>query len=201
MSSIEVRATQSTVDDNGIRSTKVRRHPSRPRPRPTLSCLRCRHRKIKCDRLLPCRQCTLTGHGSKCSYNTRPLSGEAGVAPRISEPSTNAPLTNPGFSVYEAPNGVGSELESGPLVEPLISIQERVQKLEQLCANPSRAPVKTSDQKDEVDGRESIRSGPKADATLSIKPSGPRYHSQNYKKTLLQHVSFVSRCRILVLNQ
>lgn len=38
------------------------------RPRPVISCLECRRKKLKCDRLLPCRQCIKYGREKLCEY-------------------------------------------------------------------------------------------------------------------------------------
>ncbi|RXK39845.1 hypothetical protein M231_02902 [Tremella mesenterica] len=53
---------------------------SEPRPkrkRPVLSCLECKHRKTKCDKLLPCSTCVSRGDPSACTYDD-------GTAPRPS---------------------------------------------------------------------------------------------------------------------
>lgn len=41
--------------------------PHRKRRRPALACIACRHRKVKCDRNLPCGQCT-RHKSAACSY-------------------------------------------------------------------------------------------------------------------------------------
>lgn len=38
------------------------------RPRPVLSCLECRRKKLKCDRMLPCQQCLKLNQPSLCTY-------------------------------------------------------------------------------------------------------------------------------------
>jgi hypothetical protein len=42
---------------------------SRKRPRPVVSCLRCREKKLKCDRTLPCHNCTKSSRSSACTYS------------------------------------------------------------------------------------------------------------------------------------
>lgn len=43
------------------------------RPRPAKSCERCREKKLKCDRELPCNNCTKNGRdGKNCHYKTGP---------------------------------------------------------------------------------------------------------------------------------
>ncbi|KAJ4597144.1 hypothetical protein HRR83_004573 [Exophiala dermatitidis] len=38
------------------------------RPRPVISCLECRRKKLKCDRTHPCRQCLKIGRPGRCQY-------------------------------------------------------------------------------------------------------------------------------------
>jgi len=38
------------------------------RPRPVISCLECRRKKLKCDRTQPCQQCVKSGRPERCSY-------------------------------------------------------------------------------------------------------------------------------------
>ncbi|EXJ78344.1 hypothetical protein A1O3_09505 [Capronia epimyces CBS 606.96] len=38
------------------------------RPRPVISCLECRRKKLKCDRTHPCQQCLKTGRPARCEY-------------------------------------------------------------------------------------------------------------------------------------
>jgi hypothetical protein len=42
---------------------------SRKRPRPVVSCLRCREKKLKCDRVLPCHNCRKSSRSSACTYS------------------------------------------------------------------------------------------------------------------------------------
>jgi Fungal Zn(2)-Cys(6) binuclear cluster domain len=192
MSSIEAQPTPSTltIEDTGNSHTRRPFSQPRPRPRPVLSCLRCRSRKIKCDRLVPCKQCTLTGHDRECSYNARPRpdGGPRKVNGSISrQDPTNASLADMGNSNPQAPIVLSTTSQGSPELEALITLQQRLQKLEQLCATHSRTPVKTLNH--ENVGREMGHPVPKVDGRLSIKTSGPRYHSESYKKSLLHHVS------------
>lgn len=43
-------------------------HTSR-RPRPIVSCLRCRHKKLKCDRKVPCENCVKAFTDRTCTYS------------------------------------------------------------------------------------------------------------------------------------
>lgn len=38
------------------------------RPRPVISCLQCRRKKLKCDRTLPCQQCIKAKRADACSF-------------------------------------------------------------------------------------------------------------------------------------
>src|SRR4051812_43948234 len=42
--------------------------PPRKRRRPAVSCTQCRRRKIKCDRSIPCNNCTKSRVGQDCDY-------------------------------------------------------------------------------------------------------------------------------------
>jgi hypothetical protein len=45
---------------------------SRKRARPTKSCLECRRKKLKCDRVQPCLQCKKLGREALCTYTHGP---------------------------------------------------------------------------------------------------------------------------------
>lgn len=42
--------------------------PRNKRARPTISCLECRRKKLKCDREKPCMQCKKAGREAVCNY-------------------------------------------------------------------------------------------------------------------------------------
>ena len=52
--------------------------PLNKRPRPVVSCLECRNRKLKCNRCLPCDRCVRDGRKEMCTYaaGQNPLSNE-----------------------------------------------------------------------------------------------------------------------------
>ncbi|TAQ90122.1 hypothetical protein B7494_g1582 [Chlorociboria aeruginascens] len=173
MSSIG-QAIQSVISDDDTGTSHFRR--PRPRPRPVLSCLRCRRRKIKCDRALP------------CEVDTR--SPQTLQSNNVGRPSTNASPIHLEESRQHPSIPVHNKSEVTLKGETLASLQERLQKLERLCETHSSAPVTTSDQKD---GEKRGDNTPKADAPLSIKASGPRYHSQSYKKLVHHHFGVANR--------
>lgn len=47
---------------------------SRKRPRPVVSCLRCRDKKLKCDRTAPCENCVKACTANTCTYNRNGIS-------------------------------------------------------------------------------------------------------------------------------
>lgn len=193
--SMDVQGVSSTVTGQSV-GTANSRPPSgqlaRPRPRPVLSCLRCRRRKIKCDRSLPCKQCMLTGHDDQCTYNAEPKSGGVprphsfngnhSTASSANDSGTSAANLNDATSIL-----TGTECPPGLKAETLLDIQQRLQSLEQLCTTHSYAPIRSPEPKN--DEKRSNESLSKVDAALSIKPEGARYHSQTYKKSMLHHVS------------
>ncbi|KAF4628376.1 hypothetical protein G7Y89_g9771 [Cudoniella acicularis] len=83
-------------------------------------------------------------------------------------------------TTHQAAVATHKEIECHANVETLATLQKRIQKLEQLCPTHSHNPH-------ENESRQTGIHSPKVDAALSIKTSGPRYHSQNYKKSLLHH--------------
>lgn len=57
----------------------------RPRPRPVVSCLRCRDKKLKCDRAAPCQNCTKAACAAACTYNQHPTSNSS--SPSVPRPA------------------------------------------------------------------------------------------------------------------
>lgn len=59
-------------------SSNESERPPNKRPRPVVSCLECRNRKLKCNRCLPCDRCIRDGREEACKYaaGQKPLSNE-----------------------------------------------------------------------------------------------------------------------------
>jgi Fungal specific transcription factor domain/Fungal Zn(2)-Cys(6) binuclear cluster domain len=57
-----VMADMSNPDGESNSKTSLKR------PRPVISCLSCRKKKLKCDRSLPCQQCVKGGRATSCSF-------------------------------------------------------------------------------------------------------------------------------------
>ena len=115
------------------------------RPRPVISCLECRRKKLKCSRTHPCQQCIKIGRPGRCEY-------QAGQ-----EPESNADYSVP----HNAPNKrqrflpsaldnqhetACDQVEPGMQVPPaakrgvIEDLQERVTRLEQALLAQSRQP-------------------------------------------------------------
>lgn len=191
MSSVEVQATQSPIAGDGTISSHIRDSHHPPRPRPVLSCFRCRRRKVKCDRLLPCRQCKLTGQAAHCIYSAQSKSVAAdGAHTGIGKNSRRGLTDSSHFymehSDHPSPVSVHAESGVGSNSESLQSIQQRLRKLERFCRTHSSTLEVPADHGTDI--RDTNTPVPSTDAALSIKISGPRYHSQSYKKSLLHHV-------------
>ncbi|KAF3394211.1 hypothetical protein F1880_005082 [Penicillium rolfsii] len=165
--------------------------PSRKRPRPVISCLRCRAKKLKCDRAAPCQNCTKAGCRVECAYNQHPpSSGSLPKAKRIR-------MSPEGD---EANQGTQSQPRTGMgIIEDL---QQRVVKLEELIAvRPHAANLGPM--------RDALvqSSWPKSDSTtttspflgtLVVKGSRTRYHGWNNRITLLNQFpdakAFINHC-------
>lgn len=63
-------------------ATLVAPTPARKRRRPALSCAECRRRKIKCDRNIPCGQCTQS-KSTTCTYSPESFSARNAANSRV----------------------------------------------------------------------------------------------------------------------
>lgn len=118
------------------------------RPRPVISCLECRRKKLKCDRSHPCQQCLKVGRPGRCQYQ------------RGSEPETNGALSpgarpkRPRLDFNQVAENHDSSFinktipnETTP-VQPkpgiIEDLQDRVAKLEKALISQSGRPATTS---------------------------------------------------------
>ena len=95
--------------------------PPRKRRRPALSCVECRRRKIKCDRNVPCAQCTQSKSavctykdgcpGPSDSHTTKPAS-HTPSAPRNGDPGCIRHIAPSVPSVHADQNGSPKELST-----------------------------------------------------------------------------------------
>lgn len=118
------------------------------RPRPVISCLECRRKKLKCDRSHPCQQCLKIGRPGRCQYQ------------RGSEPETNGGLSpaaqpkrprldfNPVAENQESSFITKKTPNETTLVQPkpgiIEDLQDRVAKLEKALISQSGRPATTS---------------------------------------------------------
>lgn len=99
--------------------------PSRKRPRPVVSCLRCREKKLKCDRATPCQNCSKAGCRAECSYNQHPHLQSSGSLPKAKRVRISPERDGTDQrSQSQSRSGTG-------IIEDL---QQRVVKLEELLA-------------------------------------------------------------------
>ncbi|RHZ57500.1 uncharacterized protein CDV56_108101 [Aspergillus thermomutatus] len=141
----------------------------RKRPRPVISCIRCRQKKLKCDRVIPCENCSKARCSSSCAFYQRPGS------------SSNA-------NSMPAPKrihlGVG-------IIEDL---QQRLARVEELISirpdsRPSWSAVKDGlIPEDSATGVARIApsaSTPSYLGTLVVKGTRTRYHGQSNRTSFL----------------
>jgi len=63
--------------NNGHEPHKDKPAPKSKRARPTISCLECRRKKLKCDRVQPCMQCRKSSKESMCTFAHPPVPPKA----------------------------------------------------------------------------------------------------------------------------
>ncbi|KAJ6080253.1 hypothetical protein N7467_010006 [Penicillium canescens] len=152
---------------------------SRKRARPVVSCLRCREKKLKCDRVDPCENCIKAGHRADCTYNQHPT--ELPSKPKRVQLSVEA-LGNESKGV-----GIG-------IIEDL---QQRLTRVEGLLASrPVNEPAVSS--QDSCNTPVQPSGLQTSLGTLVVKGSRSRYHGQNDRITLLNQFEeakgFVNQC-------
>lgn len=117
------------------------------RPRPVLSCIECRKKKLKCDRLLPCNQCNRADKITQCVYQNRETlptqpqltsdGSESELGPsrkKISRVPPVIPLVPQNSAPDQLPAPLIDQNEKSGVLEEL---QSRVEKLERiLSAHP-----------------------------------------------------------------
>lgn len=111
------------------------------RPRPLLSCLECKRKKIKCNRQLPCNQCRKLAESNKaarCVYASPPdsLSPVPDDSRAEYQPQRPPPSVSSGGlrTQYAAPTAA-----LGGSNDAVIDLQHRVANIERLLAMPSAA--------------------------------------------------------------
>jgi hypothetical protein len=101
---------RNAAPSEGSRLTQLPQRAPRKRRRPALSCVQCRRRKVKCDRQLPCTQCSQYNN-TTCVYDDPEVAAHG-------KPSTTATPTLYGTSSIHPPN----ELSGPPHPEEPFSL-------------------------------------------------------------------------------
>ncbi|KAJ5364015.1 uncharacterized protein N7496_009728 [Penicillium cataractarum] len=163
--------------------------PSRKRPRPVISCLRCREKKLKCDRAAPCQNCWKAGCRAECAYNQHPQSTESLPKAKRVQLSTER-------------DGDDQQPHSRPGTGIIEDLQQRVVKLEELLAVRPHAgnfgPIRDAPVQSSWPQSDSTLSTAPFLGTLVVKGSRTRYHGQNNRVTLLNQFpdakAFINHC-------
>lgn len=163
------------------------------RPRPVLSCLECKKKKLKCDRQSPCLQCVKSGRSSQCSYSETssstgpsqqaPCAAEATCVGRPAKLARVMPVE--GIHVQVADISMVSNHASSPVVKVGVieDLQNRVQRLEEQLAVQSRGLSPPRNHTDQT-----RRLNVTSKGVVHLKGSSTRFHGQNQKAALLNHV-------------
>ncbi|ATZ55951.1 hypothetical protein BCIN_12g04950 [Botrytis cinerea B05.10] len=167
---------------------------SRKRPRPVVSCLRCREKKLKCDRLLPCQNCTKIPNGSaECTYNHDPTKSISKSRPTTHSPGDRTPdlkftpSVGNNSNVIQGNGGVGvvEELQSRVArLEELLQVTGKLSNIQKLSSQPSQPSQPSPTHKVSKRTNAPSRLIPGL-CTLIVKGSRSRYHGQNDRITLL----------------
>ncbi|KAF2490806.1 hypothetical protein BU16DRAFT_135299 [Lophium mytilinum] len=148
---------------------------SRKRPRPVVSCLRCREKKLKCDRIAPCDNCVKAQCSNDCTFKQFPPV----------KPKPDAVQANPQRPASSLPAGGSVSVDD---------LHQRVAKLEALI---SLRPASMQSTTESSPAATNITSQPSAASprldlgTLVVKGSRSRYHGQNDRVTLLNQFAEV----------
>ncbi|OXV09646.1 hypothetical protein Egran_02591 [Elaphomyces granulatus] len=172
----------------------------RKRPRPVISCLRCREKKLKCDRLSPCENCTKAGCPADCMYHQVASVSDSLAQARGIQLSGDSTIEQP----LHYRNGTGKGAGGVGVVEDL---QQRVTRLEELLAVRSSASNLTQIKEAHPAFGSSPQSStastqgatlPSFLGALVVKGPRTRYHGQNDRVTLLNQFAeaknFIYQC-------
>lgn len=190
--------TSSPVPENG--TVKV----PQKRPRPVLSCLECRRKKLKCSRTMPCAQCTKIGHGSRCSYNEYPPAGSSveGVQDVSCSEDGGTARKVIRRKITELHEETGSPSQTSEAKLGIIEdLQSRVERLENLITAHTPNLSHSRDRKP-ADSYLTKRRDVSFRGVVRLKDSRTRYHGQNQRVALLSHVClwWTSATIVLTIN-
>ncbi|PLB54057.1 Zn2Cys6 transcription factor [Aspergillus steynii IBT 23096] len=154
----------------------------RKRPRPVVSCLRCREKKLKCDRVSPCVNCNKAACPADCRYSQDPGASDRPTKARRAATSTE--------TVDQHPDQRGNDPARAGGTGIIEDLQQRVAKLEELLSARSR-PANCDDVPetcipDASNANEDAEASTAFSGTLVVKGNRTRYHGQNNRTTLLK---------------
>jgi hypothetical protein len=169
------------------------------RPRPVLSCSECRRKKLKCSRTLPCAQCTKTGGAARCSYN------EYAQSASPSEAAQDVLYSEDGGTVrktasrrvtgrhedIESPTYRSNKTQTSVAKLGIIEdLQSRLEKLEQELKShiPNLNHLHEHERDDDYRTK---RNDISFRGVVRLKGSTTRFHGQNQKVALLNHVGLL----------
>lgn len=172
------------------------------RPRPVLSCLTCRRKKLKCDRSLPCNQCQKSGISPACSFQSKAATPGASLSDHSREPDTNPrrKIARVGLdgdittsNQYGSPLPSRHDVQSANLCSKVTDdvkdlaarVRHLEQELERLHGGYSDSTFAST---------RTVR-GVWPRGILKVKGSRSRYYSANHKLVLVRQVS---KCRVTV---
>jgi len=162
--------------ENGDEANGIKRRRIVNRPRPIVSCLSCRSRKLKCDREQPCQQCMRAGRASTCSYATG--SGSPPDSSRLSADIRSSPRNDNNQLERPPPSTTKAQFRPSP-ISNLLDHSDRPDDSYRARERPIVPPP-----------RPDTPSGfaPPAER-LKINGSQTRYTQADLKRALLQMVS------------
>ncbi|KAL4994410.1 hypothetical protein BDV10DRAFT_189080 [Aspergillus recurvatus] len=150
----------------------------RKRRRPVISCLRCREKKLRCDRVAPCGNCTKAGCPSDCVFQqTSNESNDGAKRPRLEDlpERRDGPVEGAGIGIIE-------------------DLQRRLKRIEDMLSltrtteGPLQGPS-TDASRTRDDGSTSpiapFPDVPPYPGTLVVKGTRTQYHGQNNRISLL----------------
>ena len=169
------------------------------RPRPVLSCVACRRKKLKCDRLLPCSQCERAERAEECTYNTwQDNQGAKAFTESPEDYGEHDERVKKRARAISASRSQDCSMQGGMrevklgIVEDL---QQRVETLERIISKCNHiSPQPDSQSKPD---REAML--PSCSGTLNVQGSRSKYHGQNHRHTLLSQVSIANEYTLACL--
>jgi hypothetical protein len=175
------------------------------RPRPVLSCFDCRRKKLKCSRMLPCAQCSKTGRASQCSYNEYPPGAPSSEGAQDVSHSENGgeprktvrrKITEHHEDTESPSHGSITTQTSVVRLGIMEDLQNRVERLENQLKthNPSQDNLRDNRRNEDYRAK---RYDTSFRGVVRLKDFTTRYHGQNQKVALVNHVGlrwmFVNR--------